>query len=151
MLREDYTVTVVGRQTWDGEAGEISLNTTGTYIHRGGAKFVAYREYDPENPKVRYTALLKVEPGKVTLMRQGSATRLVLEEGRRHLCLYDTGYGTLSVGVFASQIRSCLSEEGGALQVRYTLDIDSNFTSENEITVEIRPQRRPAGAGNEKG
>ena len=47
------------------------------------------------------------------MMRSGSSTRLILEEGRRHLCLYDTGYGTLSVGVFTSELSSCLGEGGG--------------------------------------
>ena len=78
------------------------------------------------------------------MMRAGSATRLILEEGRRHLCLYDTGYGTVSVGVFTSELREDLRQEGGVLGIRYTLDIDSNLSSSNEITVEVKPR---GGAG----
>ncbi len=144
MLKEDYDINIVGKQVYEDDAGEITLNTTGTYTQRGGARFIAYKEYDAENPKVSYTSVLKVEPGKVTMMRSGSATRLILEEGRRHLCLYDTGYGTVSVGVFTSELREDLRQEGGVLGIRYTLDIDSNFSSSNEITVEVKPR---GGAG----
>ena len=86
--------------------------------------------------------MLKVEPDKVTMMRSGTATRLILEKGRRHLCLYDTGYGMLTVGVFTSQLDSSLGEKGGRVDIKYTLDIDSNLSSSNEITVEVKP--RPA-------
>ena len=75
------------------------------------------------------------------MMRSGSSTRLILEEGRRHLCLYDTGYGTLSVGVFTSDLTSSLGAgRPGGHQI-YP-DIDSNLSSSNEITVEVKPRRR---------
>ncbi len=143
MLKEDYDIRIVGKQFYKDETGvepgEVALSTTGTYTERGGVRFIAYKEYDEEDPKVSYTSVLKVEPGKLTMMRAGSATRLILEEGRRHLCLYDTGYGTLSVGVFTSLLKSSLNRKGGKIRVKYTLDIDSNLSSSNEIEVEIKP------------
>lgn len=143
MLKEDYKIDITGRQfyeeSFDTEPGEITLRTTGTYTERGSARFIAYKEYDEDDPKVSYTSVLKIEPGRVTMMRAGSATRLILEQGRRHLCLYDTGYGTLSVGVFTSELRSSLDKRGGKLQVKYTLDIDSNLSSRNEIQIKIEP------------
>ncbi len=145
MLKDDYDINIIGRQEYPDfpeGSGEISLNTTGSYTSRGGARLIAYKEYDTENPKVSCTSVLKVEPGKVTMMRSGSATRLILEEGRRHLCLYDTGYGTLSVGVFTSSLRSSLGERGGRVHIKYTLDIDSNLSSSNEITVDVKPRVR---------
>ncbi len=143
MLKEDYNIHIVGRQSYDEESGlepgEITLRTTGTYTERGGARFIAYKEYDEEDPKIAYTSVLKLEPGKLTMTRSGSDTRLILEEGKRHLCLYDTGFGTLSVGVFTSLLETHLSKRGGRVNVKYTLDIDSNLSSCNEIQVDIRP------------
>ena len=142
MLKEDYDINIIGRQDYTGldEVGEISLNTTGSYTAKGGTRFIAYKEYDAENPKVSCTSVLKVEPDKVTMMRSGTATRLILEKGRRHLRLYDTGYGMLTVGVFTSQLDSSLGEQGGRVDIKYTLDIDSNLSSSNEITVEVKPR-----------
>lgn len=143
MLKEDYEINITGKQVYqeeDGiEPGEITLRTTGTYAERSGTRFIVYREYDEDDPKVTRTSVLKIEPGKLTMMRAGSATRLILEQGRRHLCLYDTGYGTLSVGVFTSELSASLNRKGGRLSVKYTLDIDSNLSSSNELQVEIKP------------
>lgn len=148
MLKDDYTINIVGRQSYadeDGiEPGEVTLNTTGSYTERGGVRFIAYREYDEENPKISHTAVLKVEPGKVTMMRSGSTTRLILEEGRRHLCLYDTGFGAFSVGVFTSRLDTTLTGKGGKLSVQYTLDIDSNLSSRNELEIEVKQLRQSA-------
>lgn len=143
MLKEDYSISITGRQFYPGEEGidpgEITLRTTGTYTQRGGVRFIAYKEYDESDPKLARTSVLKLEPGKLTMMRGGTATRLILEEGKRHLCLYDTGYGTLSVGVFTSSLRSSLDKQGGKLDVKYTLDIDSNLSSRNEIQIKVEP------------
>ena len=64
MLKEDYDINIIGRQDYTGldEVGEISLNTTGSYTAKGGTRFIAYKEYDAENPKVSCTSVLKVEP-----------------------------------------------------------------------------------------
>lgn len=145
MLKDDYNINIIGKQVYEEDSGEITLSTTGTYTERGGARFIAYKEYDEENPKLSYTSVLKVEPDKVTMMRAGSATRLILERGRRHFCLYDTGYGTLTVGVFTSELSSSLEKKGGSLRIKYTLDIDSNLSSQNEIQVQIRPRQAAQG------
>ena len=151
MLKDDYDINIIGRQAWEEDQGEITLNTTGAYTYRGGARFIAYKEYDTEDPKVSYTSVLKVEPGKVTMMRSGSSTRLILEKGRRHLCLYDTGYGTLTLGVFTSELHDALKQKGGSLRIKYTLDIDSNLSSSNEIKVEVTPLRRASAGTTKKG
>lgn len=142
MLKEDYDIHIIGKHQYpEDEPGEIALSTTGTYSQRGGARFIAYKEYDEDDPKTAHTSVLKIEPGKVTMIRSGSSTRLILEEGRRHLCLYDTGFGSLTVGVFTSQLRDSLKKQGGSLRIKYTLDIDSNLSSQNEIHVEVKPRR----------
>ncbi len=144
MLKDDYNISITGRQLYDAQdRGEVTLSTTGTYTQRGGKQFIAYKEYDEDDPRLSHTAVLKVEPGKVTMIRQGSSTRLILEEGKRHLCLYDTGFGSLTVGVFTSCLKVALGREGGEMDIRYTLDIDSNLSSQNELTIKVSPQPRP--------
>lgn len=139
MLREDYVINITGRQFYEEDSGEVTLSTTGTYTVKDKASFIAYKEYDEDDPRVSHTAVLKVEPGKVTMMRGGSATRLILEEGRRHLCMYDTGFGPLTLGVFTSELSTELGRDGGYMVIKYTLDVDSNLSSQNELRVEVSP------------
>lgn len=147
MLQEDFNIFIKGIQSLDNESGEINLNTMGTYTRRGNTRFIAYKEYDADNPAKSHTAVLKVEPGKVTVSHGHSGSRLILEKGKRHLCMYDTGFGAITMGVFTSFLEDNLQDSGGKLQVKYTLDIDSNLSSCNEIQVEVR-RRRPQEAEN---
>ncbi len=139
MLKEDYTINIIGKQVYDEDCGEVALSTTGTYSERNGVRFIAYKEYDEDDPRLSHTSVLKVEPGKVTMIRAGSSTRLILELGRRHFCYYDTGFATLTVGVFTSELNAALDSSGGSLEIKYTLDIDSNLSSKNELRVEVAP------------
>lgn len=138
-MKEDYTINIIGRQFYAGDKGEVCLSTIGTYQQRDGVRFIIYKEYDEANPRIAHTTSLRVEPGKVTMSRSGSTTRLILEKGRRHFCLYDTGYGSLTVGVFTRELRQSLDDAGGFLEIHYTLDIDSNLSSHNELLVEVSP------------
>ncbi len=139
-MKEDYAITIKGRQVYEDEdQGEICLSALGTYREKDGTRFILYKEYDDDDASVFRTALLKVEPGMVTMSRSGSSTRLILEKGRRHLCLYDTGFGTLTVGVYTSRLDVDLDDTGGKLEIAYTLDVDSNLSSQNLLSVEVSP------------
>ena len=138
-MQENYLISILGKQYMDGDQGEIQLTTLGSYVHKGGNRYIMYREYDQEKKK-KTTSILKVESdNKVTLIRNGGQnSRLVLEKGQRHMCYYDTGYGSMMIGVFANQIKNGLTDEGGALEVSYSLDINSDLTSFNEIFIEVK-------------
>ena len=64
-------------------------------------------------------------------------SQLIIEKGQRHQCVYDTGYGTLTLGISGDQIISSLDDNGGHLQVRYTLDINASMASENELLIQV--------------
>ena len=138
-MQENYLISILGRQQVDGETGEVQVTTLGSYVKKGKNLYITYKEYDSEVNGKPVTSVLKVEGNdKVTLMRGAGSTRLVLENGKRHLCQYDTGYGNMMIGIFTSQLHSNLTDEGGKLEVRYTLDINSNLSSSNEILITIK-------------
>ena len=140
-MREDYLIHILGQQETDGEKDEICLSTVGSFALRGGHHYITYREYyDESNPSVYRTSILKVEGNRsATLLYSGSATRLILEEGKRHYCQYDTGYGMLTIGTYAQEIDNRLDDHGGTVHIRYTLDMNASYTSFHEITVTVKP------------
>ena len=138
-MQENYLISILGRQQVDGETGEVQVTTLGSYVKKGTSRYITYKEYDSEEGGRPVTSVLKIEGGdKVTLMRGAGSTRLVLENGKRHLCQYDTGYGQMMIGIFTSRLYSSLTDEGGKLEVRYTLDINSNLSSSNEILITVK-------------
>ena len=138
-MRENYWINIVGRQKIDDDVGEVTLTTLGSYVTKGDTRFIVYKEYDPDRNNAATTSVLKVDGGNtVTLMRGGGNTRLILEKGKRHQCQYDTGFGALLDGVFTSEVDSRLHDKGGELAVNYTLDINADLSSINEILITIK-------------
>lgn len=138
-MLENYEITIIGRQTIDHETGEIKVETLGDYVEKKGIKYISYMEYDNDSPSVGHHKILKIEPnGVVTMFTPGTPTRLVLEKGKRHMCMYDTGAGLLSLGVFTKTLKQDLTPAGGEIRIAYTLDINANLSSHNEILVKLK-------------
>ena len=63
-----------------------------------------------------------------------------MEEGKRHQCTYDTGCGTIILGVNGSRIEAKLDETGGTLEFHYSLDVNTTLVSENDVYVTVIPR-----------
>lgn len=141
-MQDEYLISITGKQYVDGEKGEIQLTTLGSYVKKGDSRYILYDEYDQEVPAPTKgtKSVLKIEGNKkVTLIRNGEQkSRLVLEKGQRHMCHYDTGYGSMMIGVFANRINTDLTDEGGNLEISYSLDINAGLTSINEIFINVK-------------
>jgi uncharacterized beta-barrel protein YwiB (DUF1934 family) len=139
-MQENYLISIKGSQKVDGEEGSVELTTFGSYVKRGPSRYIVYKEYASDTVPVTRTSILKIDGNnRLTLMRKGAdSTRLILENGKRHLCQYDTGYGCLTVGIFTSRLDSDLSDTGGSLKVSYTLDINSVLSSMNELFITVK-------------
>ena len=86
------------------------------------------------------TATLKAfYNGLVTIERKGILEhKLMVEKDKRHLCIYTTPYGNMTVGVFGVELDNRLTPDGGDIFMKYTLDINSGLISENEIEINIK-------------
>ena len=87
------------------------------------------------------TTTLKVaeDASRVAMLRFGSAaSQLLIERGRRHLCHYETGYGSMTLGVTADEIDSRLTDKGGTVTFSYILDADSaELMSKSSLEVSV--------------
>jgi uncharacterized beta-barrel protein YwiB (DUF1934 family) len=139
MKNDKFLISIIGEQILDGESDKIEVLTGGNYIKKNDHSYIGYKEYDENNPNDYFDNLIKVEGNIVTITRKGTMqSQLMLEKGRRHQCLYRTPAGDLTIGVYTKTINSTLDENGGTLEVSYTLDFNTDLVSENsfKITVE---------------
>ena len=68
----------------------------------------------------------------------GAGTQLLIEKGRRNLCHYETGYGSMTLGVTADEIHCQLTEKGGVVRFGYLLDANSaDLVSRNRLEVTV--------------
>ena len=123
-----------------GETFESVLDTEVDYsIDRNGDRIIEYTESEATGMEGSEMQLRISPDDMVSIVRSGAFnTHLVIEQGRKHFCHYDTPFGEFAVGVAAKWIRNHLTDEGGSLKLRYTVDADSTLLTDNEIEIAVR-------------
>lgn len=140
--KNPYMISIVGEQKVEGQDDLIEVITEGKYMMKNGHFLINYKEYDEDLPDKFLNNLVKVENETVTISRKGPlSSQLILEKGKRHQCMYQTIAGTLSIGVFTKTLNNNLNENGGSLEVIYTLDFNSDLVSENRFRIDIEKKK----------
>ncbi len=141
MEDKEYLITIVGRQSDEEDSDEVELFTTGNFYRTDHSWCVAYDESEASGFEGNRT-VVEVEDDlrRVTMNRLGNtSSQLIIERGMRHQCTYDTGYGSMIIGVSGDFVHSTLTEEGGELSFGYSLDVNTSLVSENTVTITVRP------------
>ncbi|MBQ8514572.1 MAG: DUF1934 domain-containing protein [Ruminococcus sp.] len=125
-------------QTSEDERSETELMTEGTFEKADGVWKITYEDSDATGFEGAVTTITADGTELVSIVRSGSAnSNLVIESGKKHYCLYGTPFGDITVGIFTHKIENSLSENGGSLYLKYTLDVNSAFMSDNEIYLDV--------------
>ena len=139
-MTDNVIISIKGKQLYAESAPEeMELVTSGTLKRDGaGGYTVSYQETELTGLEGTVTKL-HIKDGQVTLLREGSInSQMVFEEGRRHLSMYETPYGALSVGVNTRRMRSTLSEAGGDLEIDYAIEIDNLIAGQNLFRMNVK-------------
>ena len=150
-LKEDYIIRIKSRIEQrveePAETGEkeefVELMTRGEFTLRGSSYYITYRETETTGYEGCTTTLkIAADGSRVAMLRfgknGGASTQLLIEKGRRNLCHYETGYGSLTLGVTADEILCDLTEKGGTVRFAYLLDADSaEMVSRNRLEVTV--------------
>ena len=141
-MTDNVIISIKGKQLYAESApDEVELVTAGTQKRDGaGGYTVSYQETELTGLEGTVTRL-HIKDGQVTLLREGSInSQMVFEEGRRHLSMYETPYGALSIGVNTRRMRSTLSEAGGDLEIDYAIEIDNLIAGQNLFRMNVKKQ-----------
>lgn len=139
VIRMDVWISITGVKQEGGDSEKIEMVTAGRMEEDGDGYRLTYEETEATGMAGVVTSL-HVNEREVLLQHSGASnTLLVLEKGRRHLCSYETGYGSLMMGVYTRSIRTTLHRDGGELDLQYTMDINAGMTSTHDIHIAVRP------------
>ena len=139
-MNDNYLITVIGTQTGDGESDSIEVITSGDYIRDdNGDITVTYPEFSEENPTTRTDTTVTLRGKILTIERRGEmSSRLMLEKGKRHQCLYETPMGQMFIGIFTDSIKVIASDSGCDIRASYQLDFNQHVVSNNEFHITIK-------------
>ena len=125
------------------ETDKIELMTYGSFLKKAGSYYISYKETETIG-FVGCTTTIKIaaDGSRVAMLRfgkgGGAGTQLLIEKGRRNLCHYETGFGSMTLGVTADEIDCQLTEKGGTARFAYLLDADSaELVSRNRLEVTV--------------
>ncbi len=129
----------------DDEPMEAELVTDGFMYRLNGHWYVSYVEtettgYDGCTTTLKIGDHAFPAEDVVTLIRKGSASsHLIMQRGVRTLGSYNVYGNTMEIGVYTNDMEYNFDESGGKFHLHYTLDMNTNLLSENELTIEVTP------------
>lgn len=139
-MKKDVLIEIKGIYRQEEDEDSIELFTVGSYYKRNGHYYIAYDESEATGFDGTHT-VVRVEDGRVTMIRSGGTkSQLIIERGKRHQCHYDTGVGSMTIGVSGDKVVSDLDDHGGNLEFSYSLDVNTMLTSENSVSIRVREQ-----------
>ncbi len=141
-LFETPTGTVLPKaQQVDHEPQTLELMMEGSYHDDGTRISVSYREGEITGMQNARTTISfqKNDPSLVTMTRDGEVrTALCFEEGRRHLCIYQTPYMPFELAVKTRRVRNRI-EENGTLHLDYTVELKGANAEHTDFSLTLLP------------
>ena len=145
-MKKDVVISIKSVQTVDDEKDVTELLTLGSLYKNKEDYFITYDESEATGYEGSKTTLRVNGDRRVTLRRSGRAnTNLIIERDKKHHCHYGTLYGDFIVGICTDEISSTISDFGGDLYFKYTVDINASYMSENEIYINVKECKREDG------
>ena len=143
-MEQQIILSVRGQQIYDNQQQpEVTeLVTEGTWEQTGDGQITLRYEETELTGLEGTSTTFHIVPGCVTLIRQGQLnSEMVFEEGRRHLSMYATPYGTIAIGVNTHKMTLDLTDGLGEVEIHYSLEVDHAVMSENLFQISVRPKQ----------
>jgi uncharacterized beta-barrel protein YwiB (DUF1934 family) len=136
---KDVLIEIKGTQNYGEDSDVTTFTTNGSLEEKDGVYTLCYDESEMIGAKGVKT-LLTIENGtKMTLCRTGGMeSRMVVEKGRRHSCLYNTPQGDFVIGIYGETLMSNLNAQGGKIYMSYTIDVNSGLISKNIMEIKVK-------------
>lgn len=102
----------------------IEIVVPGEYYFRNGSHYLRYEEMleDHGDPTVNY---IKISPKGMEVRKKGQVnTHMVFEQGKRNMAFYTTSFGTLEMGISATNLELKESDSRLDMKVNYSLDLN---------------------------
>ena len=138
-MKIPVVLSLRGRQSYlDQDPEVIELVTEGVLQQHDGGWDLSYEESDLTG-LLGVTTTFRIEPGKIVLTRTGKLdSQMVFQEGKSHDSLYRMDFGALMITVCGKKVAYDLTEEGGVVDLVYSIEIEQSAAGEIDYHLEIR-------------
>ncbi len=138
---KDVIISITGVQNFpQGTDDAVELVTEGKYSYRDGRGELTYMESELTGMKGTKTSFI-FTPTEVTLAREGTLTsQMIFREGLKNTFLYDTPFGSATMGLDTHKIHSTMGPRGGDMEIDYIVDFDHTMVGRNKFRINVKEQ-----------
>lgn len=143
-MEKEVSIHVKGLHMMDAPEGDepIEIVVPGEYYFRNGSHYLRYEEMleDHGDPTVNY---IKISPKGMEVRKKGQVnTHMVFEQGKRNMAFYTTSFGTLEMGISATNLELKESDSRLDMKVNYSLDLNQEHVA--DCCLDIHAQGKSA-------
>ena len=143
-MDKEVLIHVRGLQTIDadGDQEPVEIVVPGQYYFRNGSHYLRYEEIleDFAEPTINY---IKISPKGMEVRKKGVVNvHMVFEQGKKNMTYYTTPYGTIEMGIAATNMN--LEENDGSLDMKvdYALDMNQEHLAHCYLAIKAQPKDR---------
>ena len=136
-MKRDAVIRIVSLQRTENGDNSSEMSVVGTITYDDDKSLIEYIENNEETGPEETTITVS-NNNTVSIIRNGQfSSEMTVEKGKRHLTFYRTPYGELTMGIYGTNVEFSKDEKGATLKLKYELDFNNGFVSENTMKIYI--------------
>ena len=136
-MKKDAVIRIVSIQRTDNGDNSGEMTVTGTVTYENDKTVIEYIENNEEMGPEE-TTITVFNNNTVSIVRKGQfSSEMTVEKNTRHHTFYITPYGEMTMGIYGNQVDWSRVDNGGILKMKYSLDFNNGFVSENTMNIYI--------------
>lgn len=138
-MDKNYIVSIKGTQIVNSSVDAVYVEEPCTYKKSDNYTFISFVCNDKSKN------IIKIDKnGIITLMRHSDEiqSKMVFEKDKKHTCTYCTKYGKIEMDIDLKEVSCKLSNDGGSIELHYTLRTGIELLSENVTVIKIKEENK---------
>lgn len=137
-MTKEVLVKISGLQfTEENDNNTVELITTGNYYKKNGKHYILYDEVQEGFDGVTKN-LIKVKEDSLDVTKKGvTNVHMMFEKNKKNLSYYDTPYGSLLVGIDATDVFIKETQDSIDIKVDYRLELNYEYVAACSIKMNI--------------
>ncbi len=136
-MKRAAIIRIVSLQKTENGNNNGEMTVVGTVDYENEIAVINYTENNEETG-AEDTTITVYENNSVSIVRKGQfSSEMTVEKGARHHTFYRTPYGELTMGIYGNRVDWTRDDRSAMLRLRYTLDFNNGFVSENTMKIYI--------------
>lgn len=139
-MKKNVLLSIASTQQFEGcESEHIDLMTEAKLYERNGKYYITYDETELTGLEGTRT-MVKMDGTTVSMIRTGTyPSELLFAEDQRHVGLYQTEFGALTISTHTSRLDNTIGENGGVLEIEYTIEVDNSMVGHHRFRMTVVP------------